>query len=114
MVNAIPLPEPAVPVDRTYRAVLLRKTYGMSLEDYDDLLRSQGGRCAICRKAPSPTKMLAVDHNHRTGVIRGLLCHLCNTGLGVFRESPDLMQRALDYLYEDPMWRSFANHPGRD
>ena len=64
----------------------------------------QGGVCAICKK-PEKSKwnteqpmLLAVDHDHETGRVRGLLCNNCNTGLGKFMDDPDLLSSAIEYL----------------
>lgn len=77
----------------------LWRKFGMTLEEYDDLLVNQGGGCAICDKTPEENgKRLAVDHDHETGEIRGLLCSTCNHALGLMREDPDLLQEAADYL----------------
>lgn len=61
-------------------AAMVAKTYGLTAADYDALLRLQGGRCAICRAKPK-SKRLAVDHDHKTGAVRGLLCSRCNHDL---------------------------------
>jgi hypothetical protein len=74
----------------------LKRRYGMTPEQYDDLLRRQGGACAICREVT--TARLQVDHNHATGAVRGLLCTLCNTAIGKLRERPELFARAVEYL----------------
>ncbi|MEU7890254.1 endonuclease VII domain-containing protein [Microbispora bryophytorum] len=59
----------------------------------------QGGRCAICDQFLSDSqKRPAIDHDHMTGVIRGLLCDPCNKGLGHFRDRLDVMRRAVEYL----------------
>ena len=58
---------------------------------------AQGGLCAICGRK-QPEKWLAVDHDHETGVIRGLLCSRCNSGLGQFKDNPDRLRLAADYL----------------
>ena len=79
------------------RKYLLKNYYGMSLKDYDKLLESQNGACRICGQYPSEVS-LAVDHCHETGIIRGLLCNTCNTGLGMFKDSKDLLRKAIDYL----------------
>ena len=59
----------------------------------------QGGRCAICGE-DSPKMRLAIDHDHKTGRIRGLLCRHCNLGLGAFLDDTEVMGRAIDYLNE--------------
>jgi hypothetical protein len=58
-------------------AAMVAKTYGLEAGDYEALLAAQGGRCAICRARPK-SKRLAVDHDHKTGAVRGLLCSRCN------------------------------------
>jgi hypothetical protein len=78
------------------RRSFLRTQYGISLEEYDAMLKRQGGACAICRKRP--TERLCVDHCHVTRKVRGLLCRQCNFGLGHFRDDPDLVEAAAAYL----------------
>ena len=72
----------------------------MTLEDYENLFKSQEGKCAICgTEKPSNKKgNFPVDHDTKTGKIRGLLCHNCNVGLGNFRDDPSLLRSAIDYL----------------
>lgn len=77
------------------------RTYGISDANYAALLSQQGGCCAICRQPPGE-RSLAVDHDHLTGRIRGLLCGLCNTALGLLRDNPDLIDRASAYLRNQP------------
>lgn len=80
----------------------LKTIYGISLDDYEEMLSSQGGVCAICGDSPSGVgyrnNYLHVDHCHRTGKIRGLLCRNCNKGLGCFRDRIDLLHRGAEYL----------------
>lgn len=64
-------------------------------DQYARLYTEQSGRCAICLEKP---KTLRVDHDHATGVLRGLLCHNCNVGLGQFYDAPALLRRAAKYL----------------
>ena len=73
----------------------LMSKYGMSLQEYDDLLKKQGGVCAICRKEQTRGHSLCVDHNHETGQNRGLLCHKCNQALGLLQ---DRATNAAQYL----------------
>jgi len=77
----------------TFRARL----YGVSRAQYEAMLESQGGMCAICGGPPG-VRSLAVDHDHETKRVRGLLCSGCNTGIGGLRENPELLGRAIDYL----------------
>lgn len=75
----------------------LRKQFGMELEDYERLLSKQGGQCAICGKSPG-VRRLAVDHDHKTGRVRGLLCGSCNTALGKLGDTAEGLTRAIQYL----------------
>ena len=72
--------------------------FGITTEDYAELLNSQGDVCAICRKTCKTGRRLAVDHNHKTGKVRGLLCNNCNQGLGKFKDSKELIMQAYEYL----------------
>ena len=74
----------------------LKRLYGMSPADYDGLLAKQDGMCAICGTPSEET--LCVDHCHATGIIRGLLCRKCNTGLGCYEDDPATMITSLAYL----------------
>lgn len=74
----------------------LKFKYGMTWEDYNELLARQGGACAICREKSD--KMLCVDHCHETGAVRGLLCPICNSAVGFFRDDPKLTRAATKYL----------------
>jgi hypothetical protein len=83
----------------------LRRNYGFSEKQYNEMLINQGSRCAICRSFPKITKTchrLSVDHCHVTKNIRGLLCNSCNLGLGKFKDNPDLIEQALLYLRKNP------------
>lgn len=75
----------------------LKRSYNMSLEEYREIYLIQKERCAIC-KAFMGKHQLAVDHNHKTGDIRGLLCNNCNNGLGRFKDNPQLLENAIKYL----------------
>lgn len=76
------------------------KLYGMTYEAYHELLTKQNGVCAICGTADPGRghQHLAVDHCHTTNIVRGLLCHSCNTGLGHFKDSISLLDKAKEYL----------------
>lgn len=82
-----------------YRDKSLQKYYGISLTEYDEILTKQNGVCAICNTKPK-TKNLAVDHDHTTNRVRGLLCSNCNTGLGLFKDEPNLLKKSIKYLKE--------------
>lgn len=88
-----------VKIHRRKRAL---SRYGLTLADYDRILAGQEGACAICyTDTPGgPGGRFAVDHDHATGVVRGLLCSRCNFVLGYAKEDPDVLSRAIQYLRE--------------
>jgi hypothetical protein len=88
------------------REIHLRNKFGLTPEEYEAILESQGGVCALCDAAPTPGISLHVDHDHGTGEIRGLLCMRCNNALGLFREDPHLLRRAARYVTSHAKHRS--------
>lgn len=82
----------------TARARYLYAHYGLTLHDYDLLLHRQGGRCLICHTPATKHRPLVVDHNHESGIVRGLLCGECNTAIGLLGDDPALIRRAAEYL----------------
>jgi hypothetical protein len=83
----------------TYRANNRLRRFGITVERYDELLDEQSHVCAICEKPEAlGYKQLAVDHDHATGAIRGLLCHHCNVAIGHFFDDADLLMAAAAYL----------------
>jgi hypothetical protein len=90
-----------------YRAWYLKKHYGMSESEYDALLAAQVGRCAGCGATESGRRstgqrassgLLHVDHDHATGVVRGLLCHGCNIALGAVKDSSATLRKLAYYV----------------
>lgn len=79
-----------------------RRAYGLSPSDYEAMVLAQGGVCCICGLVNRSGRALAVDHDHATGTVRGLLCDSCNTGLGHFRDSETNLRRAISYLRDAP------------
>jgi hypothetical protein len=77
--------------------MVLRK-FNISLSDYIDKLKNQGGLCKICNQECSHGKALSLDHDHDTGQIRDLLCASCNLALGGFKDNPEMLRSALKYL----------------
>lgn len=75
----------------------LKRDFGISEKQYLDMLEIQGGVCAICGKKET-SRNLAVDHDHKTGLVRGLLCQKCNTGLGLLSDSLTMLEKAIKYL----------------
>jgi len=89
-----------------YKPCHITKTYGLTLEEYEAMVEYQDHKCKICgthetdnalSKNGNP-KRLSIDHDHETGQIRGLLCNLCNTALGMFDDNVESLQRAILYL----------------
>lgn len=80
----------------------LRSSYGITLEQYNEIADLQGNKCCVCGKHAEDThrKRLFVDHCHSTGEIRGLLCQQCNTALGMVDDNADLLYRLAAYLME--------------
>jgi hypothetical protein len=87
---------------RPYRPELKRKanlkTFGLTIQQYEEMLQLQQGVCAICAETCTSGKRLAVDHCHVTGRVRQLLCRRCNQSIGKFNDDPVLLQKAVDYL----------------
>jgi len=78
----------------------VQKVYGLKPGEYGKLYLTQGGTCAICRRATGATRALAVDHDHKTGLVRGLLCSPCNKLLGHLRDDVELARGIVTYLLE--------------
>ena len=79
---------------------MLKKNYGITLAEYDQMAEAQGHKCAVCESTDPKGNgaRFAVDHDHKTGAVRGLLCQECNTGIGKFRDDPALLTSAIEYL----------------
>lgn len=73
----------------------LARRYGITKDQYDEMYNEQNGKCAICGDEKD---VLCVDHDHKTGVIRGLLCPMCNRGLGLFKDSALIVTNADNYI----------------
>ena len=81
------------------KRTVLKRRYGITLEYYNELLEKQDYVCAICGRTAAGNKTsLFVDHCHKTGKVRGLLCLDCNTSLGRFNDDPNLFRKAIKYL----------------
>ncbi len=77
------------------------RRYGLTEEEYDAMNEAQGGRCAICgttKCGTLDTERLCIDHDHITGKVRGLLCRLCNAGIGQLKDDPERLEAAAAYL----------------
>lgn len=76
-----------------------KRMYGITIQEYDNLFELQNGKCAICG-GTNINRRLSVDHNHKTGKFRGLLCHSCNVILGLCKESEKTLLALINYLRE--------------
>jgi hypothetical protein len=79
----------------------IKRHYGITGDDYARMLVEQDNKCKICPKEHNPSikrGRLYVDHNHKTGEVRGLLCGACNSAIGYFEDCPDRLQAAIEYL----------------
>jgi hypothetical protein len=85
------------------RNIYLKRSYKITLQEYEELVRIQNNRCAICSsvetgRSGKAAKFWMVDHCHVSGKVRGLLCHQCNIGVGNFRDDPKLLSAAISYV----------------
>lgn len=81
------------------KAYILKKKYGLSLEEFNQMYVNQDGKCAICEdNMIVGTKSCNVDHNHETGKVRALLCGNCNAGIGLLKDSIEVTKKATKYL----------------
>ena len=89
---------------RNVRNTMLKKQYGISLDQWEDMYANQGGKCAICKNPEGAERYanMSVDHCHTTGRVRGLLCNNCNRALGLFRDDPAVLASAVVYLKQAP------------
>lgn len=83
---------------RPQRNRVLQHRFGITIEKYDEMLLSQNGSCAICKKQNIDDRSFDVDHCHGTGKIRGLLCGNCNRGIGNLQDNPAILCAAIEYL----------------
>lgn len=94
------LPSSHPDYSRQRRLALL---FNLTLEDYDTLLKHQRGRCAVCKKFPKVGgNRLSVDHNHVSGLVRGLLCWNCNRALGRLKDNLELIEALAEFLRNPP------------
>lgn len=75
-----------------------KRMYGLTQEDYEKILNEQNYCCAICNNKLDLGRLTHVDHCHKTNKVRGVLCNVCNLGIGKFRDSCELLQNAINYL----------------
>lgn len=89
--------------DKAIERRYLERNYGISLDEYLAFYEKQNGLCAICQQEgfkmhPNQKTNIVVDHCHKTGAVRGLLCHNCNRALGLLQDSKEYLERAIGYL----------------
>ena len=89
-----------MPDDKT-RDRYLQTTYGITLKEYNDILAFQGGGCACCG-SKAKTRALHVDHSHRTGLVRGIVCAACNSAFRKLKDNPHIAEAAAHYLTYPP------------
>lgn len=89
------------------RESYFRRKYGLTEAERDALRAETKGLCPICLAAPA----VHVDHDHETGKVRGVLCFSCNAALGQFKDRPDVLRRAAEYL-EGKVWKPILEAPG--
>ena len=77
-----------------YRHYRLKHKYGIGAAEVDAMIAAQGGLCALCEVRPATQ----VDHDHKTGKVRAILCLLCNAGMGAFKDDPNIIRNAIAYL----------------
>jgi hypothetical protein len=96
------------------RAARLLAHFDITPEEYDAILAEQGGVCAICGRSPKPGKRFAVDHDHKTGLVRGLLDYVCNRRV-ISARGADILIRAAEYVKDPPAQRVIGERvaPGR-
>lgn len=82
------------------RAFKKKLSHSFTLEDYKSMLDSQNSKCKICNNPLIKPKDIALDHCHKTGKVRGILCRYCNTGIGMLQDDTRILQNAIKYLKE--------------
>lgn len=90
----------------------LKAQYNITPEQYEQMFESQGGGCAICHRPPTNYR-LNIDHDHKTGLIRGLLCWACNRALGGFKDDAERLNKAAEYINSPPACKSIGPVYGR-
>jgi hypothetical protein len=76
----------------------LKRDYGITQDDYEDMWIKQGGKCAVCERDDNNGKRFVIDHKHDTEIIRGLLCGNCNRAISLMKDNPDILEKAAKYL----------------
>lgn len=82
-----------------HRNAVIRK-YGITVDEFYEMLQKQNNKCAICGSTNWGHVSPSIDHDHKTGKVRGLLCNRCNTVLGLVQDDPNILQNTINYLKE--------------
>ena len=85
-------------INSTTRSHHFQYRYGITIEQLSELIKTANNKCQICGSVFSKINKPHVDHDHKTKVIRGILCRNCNTGIGMLRDSPKILKLAIEYL----------------
>lgn len=80
------------------KSIHLKWKYGITLDQWNQMFQDQNGLCLICKTDKPTGSGWHTDHDHVTGKVRGILCNNCNIGLGAYRDNPELLRKAADYL----------------
>lgn len=83
------------------KVAYIKRKYSIGVEEYNNILRGQNFKCAICGSELKLDRKTHVDHNHKTNYVRGILCENCNHGIGGFMDDPRLCIRAANYLWDE-------------
>lgn len=83
---------------RCRKSQYLQRRHGIDIDEFEGICWLQDGKCRICGDLLGEGKQVHIDHDHQTGVIRGVLCNNCNRGIGFLRDDPELIRSAADYL----------------
>lgn len=89
------------------RELRLKNFFNLSSSEYDLIFLSQGGVCAICRKPPKQVR-LAIDHDHKTGLVRGLLCSICNRAIARFKDDLEKFKNCVAYFTLPPATKALG------
>jgi hypothetical protein len=95
-------------IKKYHRVSFIKRTYGLTEKQYNELWESQNDSCAICKTKEKSSRKFHIDHCHKTNEIRGILCHYCNTALGLCKDNTDILQNAINYLRSDTMKKAVA------
>jgi hypothetical protein len=95
----------------TYRKSRYKLRYGISLDDYNRMSNDQGGVCSICFRSEKRYKYLVIDHDHKTGKVRGLICSKCNNALGCVDDNIDTLINMIEYLKRSGLTAQYTALP---